>query len=78
MRSHGEVREPVAIVSIVAFQNKRLSLPDDLQPEIRALIADCWEESPDMRPSMQEVLSRLSLVTQIVPSASTILSIEHV
>ena len=62
-----EIREPVAIISIVAMQNRRLPIPSELQPELKTLIADCWNTKPELRPTMQEVLDRLSLLPHITP-----------
>ena len=73
-----EVREPVAIISIVAFQKRRLPLPYDLQPEIRSLISDCWQEKPELRPTMQDALNRLSVLTEIRPLAKCVTDSDHV
>lgn len=62
-----EIREPIALVSIVALQNKRLPIPADLQPELNALITDCWNDQAELRPTMQEVMDRLSLLNHITP-----------
>ena len=38
------VRSHLQVVGAVAFQNRRLSIPKDTNPELAALVESCWDE----------------------------------
>ena len=63
---------PIQVVGAVGYNRQRLPIPDDVQPEIAALLKDCWSEEPQQRPSFQEIIRRLSELKQLTPSMSTI------
>jgi serine/threonine-protein kinase CTR1 len=49
----------------------RPRLPDDLDPTLSALITQCWAQSPEDRPSFDQIVSALQTRTMIAaPSAS--------
>ncbi|MED6130747.1 hypothetical protein PIB30_003321 [Stylosanthes scabra] len=47
------------VVGAVGFQNRRLEIPDDVDPEVAQIIRDCWQMDPQLRPSFSELLPRL-------------------
>eukprot|EP00955_Chlamydomonas_euryale_P014123 152129-Chlamydomonas_euryale.AAC.6 len=66
----GHLQNPMVVVGAVGFNHQRLELPDDLQPELRQLVSECWHEQPSARPSFGEVLDRLSELGEIKSSPS--------
>lgn len=34
---------PMQVVGAVGFQNKRLEIPDDINPAVAQIIRDCWQ-----------------------------------
>lgn len=63
---------PIQVVGAVGYNRQRLPIPDDVQPEIAALLKDCWSEEPQHRPSFSEIIQRLSQLKQLTPSMQTI------
>uniref|UniRef100_A0A7S0RF32 non-specific serine/threonine protein kinase n=1 Tax=Chlamydomonas leiostraca TaxID=1034604 RepID=A0A7S0RF32_9CHLO len=63
---------PMAVVGAVGFNGQRLELPDDIAPEVVALIRDCWADRPEHRPSFGDILGRLAKLGQLAPSMSRI------
>ena len=47
------------LVFSVTQQDERPLIPLDAPHALSALIRDCWEADPDMRPEMREVVERL-------------------
>lgn len=43
----------------VCVKDKRLPIPEDVSPEIVALVEDCWNATPTKRPDFREVVARL-------------------
>ncbi|XP_024380362.1 probable serine/threonine-protein kinase SIS8 isoform X2 [Physcomitrium patens] len=56
LRRPWEGFKPMQVVNAVAHNQARLEIPDGL---IGTLIADCWKEDPEARPSYEEILTRL-------------------
>ncbi|XP_073393320.1 probable serine/threonine-protein kinase SIS8 isoform X2 [Physcomitrium patens] len=56
LRRPWEGIKPLEVVNAVAHNQARLEIPDGL---IGKLIADCWKEVPEARPSYDEILTRL-------------------
>ncbi|XVF48661.1 hypothetical protein PTKIN_Ptkin03bG0207900 [Pterospermum kingtungense] len=50
---------PMQVVGAVGFQNRRLDIPEDVDPTIAQIIRDCWEKEPHLRPSFAQLMSRL-------------------
>ena len=46
----------------------RLPIPDDIDPRVAALISDCWQADPNMRPSFQQIIERLEPLSELRPS----------
>lgn len=56
LRRPWEGVKPTEVVNAVARNQARLEIPEGL---LGKLIADCWEEVPEARPSYEEILTRL-------------------
>lgn len=47
------------VVGAVGFMHQRLQIPDDLDPEWRSLIEDCFHSNPRLRPTFQDLMEQL-------------------
>ena len=56
----------------VTMEGYRLKMPDGVQPEITALVNDCWNEEPSLRPSFSNIIDRLSELKAIYPPDATL------
>lgn len=65
------------VVGAVGFNGQRLELPDDTAPEAAALIRDCWQEKPHLRPSFNDILVRLAAMGQLAPSPARMAARSH-
>ncbi|KAK3143748.1 hypothetical protein QOZ80_4AG0304440 [Eleusine coracana subsp. coracana] len=50
---------PAQVVGAVAFQNRRLPIPKDTNPELAALVESCWDDDPRQRPSFSSIVDTL-------------------
>ncbi|XP_022747277.1 serine/threonine-protein kinase CTR1-like [Durio zibethinus] len=59
---------PAQVVAAVGFKGKRLDIPHDLNPQVAAMIKDCWADEPWKRPSFYDIMERLkSLIKPSTP-----------
>ncbi|XVF55647.1 hypothetical protein PTKIN_Ptkin06aG0053100 [Pterospermum kingtungense] len=59
---------PAQVVAAVGFKGKRLDIPHDLNPQVAAIIEDCWANEPWKRPSFHDIMERLkSLIKPSTP-----------
>ncbi|EOY08117.1 Serine-threonine/tyrosine-protein kinase [Theobroma cacao] len=59
---------PAQVVAAVGFKGKRLDIPHDLNPQLAAIIEDCWANEPWKRPSFSNIMDRLkSLIKPSTP-----------
>ncbi|XP_022720003.1 serine/threonine-protein kinase EDR1-like isoform X2 [Durio zibethinus] len=56
------------VVGVVGFMDRRLDLPEGLDPQVSSIIRDCWRSDPENRPSFEDIINRM---TGIVPKCST-------
>ncbi|VVB11993.1 unnamed protein product [Arabis nemorensis] len=49
----------IQVVGVVGFMDRRLDLPEGLNPRIASIIQDCWQTDPAKRPSFEELISRM-------------------
>ncbi|ONK55303.1 uncharacterized protein A4U43_UnF5270 [Asparagus officinalis] len=65
---------PAQVVGAVAFQNRRLSIPQNVSPELVALMESCWADDPKQRPSFSSIVDSLKkmLKTPIPPSVVSV------
>ncbi|THU56994.1 hypothetical protein C4D60_Mb11t23070 [Musa balbisiana] len=50
---------PAQVVGAVAFQNRRLAIPQDTCPVLAALMESCWADDPRQRPSFSSIVDTL-------------------
>ncbi|XP_044464096.1 serine/threonine-protein kinase EDR1-like isoform X2 [Mangifera indica] len=56
---------PMQVVGAVGFQNRRLEIPEDVDPVVAQIIRDCWQTEPHLRPSFAELMSRLRCLQRL-------------
>ncbi|WOL09063.1 serine/threonine-protein kinase EDR1 isoform X1 [Canna indica] len=54
------------VVGAVGFQNRRLDIPNEVDPVVAQIITDCWESAPNKRPSFAQLLSPLKQLQKLV------------
>ncbi|XP_024520866.1 serine/threonine-protein kinase CTR1 isoform X1 [Selaginella moellendorffii] len=47
------------VVAAVAFNGRRLQIPSNVNPKMRALIESCWANDPELRPSFASIIDAL-------------------
>ncbi|KAF6160628.1 hypothetical protein GIB67_019568 [Kingdonia uniflora] len=50
---------PAQVVGAVAFQNRRLSIPQNTCPMLASLTESCWADDPKQRPSFASIVESL-------------------
>ncbi|CAK9170420.1 unnamed protein product [Ilex paraguariensis] len=50
---------PAQVVGAVAFQNRRLAIPQNISPILASLMESCWAEDTDQRPSFASIVETL-------------------
>ncbi|MBA0547773.1 hypothetical protein Golob_018916 [Gossypium lobatum] len=50
---------PMQVVGAVGFQNRRLEIPEDVDPTVAQIIRECWQTEPHLRPSFAQLMSQL-------------------
>ncbi|GAB2229600.1 hypothetical protein Drorol1_Dr00013847 [Drosera rotundifolia] len=50
---------PAQVVAAVAFKDKRLEIPHDVNPQVAAIIEACWANDPSRRPSFASIMESL-------------------
>ncbi|KAK8280232.1 hypothetical protein V6Z12_D09G162300 [Gossypium hirsutum] len=59
---------PPQVVAAVGFKGQRLEIPHDLNPQVAAIIEDCWANEPWKRPSFSNIMDQLkSLIKPSTP-----------
>ncbi|KAF7810193.1 putative serine/threonine-protein kinase [Senna tora] len=54
------------VVGVVGFMDRRLDLPEGIDPHVASIINDCWRSGPDQRPSFEELIQRMmSLINRV-------------
>ncbi|XP_065858179.1 uncharacterized protein [Euphorbia lathyris] len=56
------------VVGVVGFMNRRLELPEALDPKIASVIRDCWQSDPGQRPSFEDIIHIMLGIMQRVTS----------
>uniref|UniRef100_A0A7C8Z4G8 non-specific serine/threonine protein kinase n=1 Tax=Opuntia streptacantha TaxID=393608 RepID=A0A7C8Z4G8_OPUST len=57
------------VVGVVGFMDRRLEIPENLDPRVSSIITDCWQSNPEARPSFQDIIQRMNGILQSVPGA---------
>ncbi|KZV57514.1 hypothetical protein F511_32342 [Dorcoceras hygrometricum] len=50
---------PAQVVGAVAFQNRRLVIPQNTSPILASLMESCWADDPTLRPSFADIVETL-------------------
>lgn len=50
---------PAQVVGAVAFQNRRLAVPQNISPVLASLMESCWADDPAQRPSFANIVESL-------------------
>ncbi|KAL1332057.1 hypothetical protein HN51_060935 [Arachis hypogaea] len=58
------------VVGVVGFMDRRLELPEGLDPQVASVIRDCWQSDPEQRPSFQELIQRMMFLVNKVNAVS--------
>ncbi|CAL9180556.1 unnamed protein product [Musa hybrid cultivar] len=64
-----EGMNPMQVVGAVGFQDRRLDIPDDMDPVIAGIIKKCWHIDPKIRPSFSEIMAALKPLQKPMSSA---------
>ncbi|KAM1388379.1 hypothetical protein ACFX2I_016516 [Malus domestica] len=57
---------PMQVVGAVGFQNRRLEIPEEIDPVVAEIIRDCWQTEPNLRPSFSQLMVRLRRLQRFV------------
>uniref|UniRef100_A0A162BAI3 non-specific serine/threonine protein kinase n=1 Tax=Daucus carota subsp. sativus TaxID=79200 RepID=A0A162BAI3_DAUCS len=44
------------VVGVVGFMDRRLDIPEAVDPRISSVIKDCWQSNPENRPSFKDII----------------------
>ncbi|KAK7406169.1 hypothetical protein VNO78_07789 [Psophocarpus tetragonolobus] len=58
------------VVGVVGFMDRRLDLPEGLDPHVASVIDDCWRSDPEQRPSFEELIQRMLFLVNRVTAVS--------
>ncbi|CAL1401148.1 unnamed protein product [Linum trigynum] len=59
------------VVGVVGFMDRRLELPEGLDPRIATIIQDCWKSDPQQRPSFQDLIRQLTSISHRAVTAQS-------
>ncbi|OVA14145.1 PAS domain [Macleaya cordata] len=55
---------PLQVVGVVGFMDRRLDIPESLDPRLSSIINNCWQSEPGRRPSFEELIPRMTDLIQ--------------
>ncbi|XP_022893952.1 serine/threonine-protein kinase CTR1-like [Olea europaea var. sylvestris] len=58
------------VVGVVGFMDRRLDLPENLDPRVSSIIGDCWQSNQQHRPSFEDIIHRMTELVHTVPGAT--------
>ncbi|KAK6947737.1 PAS fold [Dillenia turbinata] len=58
-------------VGVVGYMDRRLDLPEGLDPRVKSIIHDCWQSDPRRRSSFQDIIPRMADIIQALAPATT-------
>lgn len=70
MRMPWSGMNPMQVVGAVGYQNKRLDIPQEIDPMVSNIITDCWDSDPSQRPSFAQLLPQLKQLRRLVVPVS--------
>lgn len=59
---------PMQVVGAVGFQNRRLDIPKEIDPDAAKIISECWQNDPNLRPSFGELMVALKSLQRLLVS----------
>lgn len=59
---------PMQVVGAVGFQNRRLDIPKEIDPEAAKIISECWQNDPNLRPSFGQLMVSLKSLQRLLIS----------
>ncbi|XP_024031950.1 probable serine/threonine-protein kinase DDB_G0271682 [Morus notabilis] len=59
------------VVGVVGFMDRRLDLPEGLDPQVASIIRDCWKSDPQQRPPFEDIIRRIAILIPRVAPLST-------
>nr|ADE75885.1 unknown [Picea sitchensis] len=59
---------PMQVVGAVGFQNRRLDIPKEIDPEAAKIISECWQNDPNLRPSFGQLMVALKSLQRLLVS----------
>ncbi|XP_020571165.1 serine/threonine-protein kinase EDR1-like [Phalaenopsis equestris] len=59
---------PMQVVGAVGFQNRRLEIPNEIDPLVSRIIWECWQMEPSLRPSFAQLTTALKSLQRLVVS----------
>ncbi|CAN4077367.1 unnamed protein product [Withania somnifera] len=62
---------PLQVVGVVGFMDRRLEIPENLDTRVSAIILDCWQSNPALRPSFQDIIQRTTAIIVSFTGLST-------
>ncbi|KAL9406408.1 hypothetical protein Peur_003380 [Populus x canadensis] len=62
--------DSLEVAGAVGFMDKRLVLPESLDPMVATIISDCWRSDPEEHPSFKEIIQRMTSMVQEIPVAT--------
>ncbi|OAY46541.1 hypothetical protein MANES_06G007900v8 [Manihot esculenta] len=60
---------PMQVVGAVGFQQRRLEIPDGMDPVIADVIRKCWQTDPKLRPTFAEIMAALKPLQKPITGA---------
>ncbi|KAG8374865.1 hypothetical protein BUALT_Bualt10G0040000 [Buddleja alternifolia] len=54
----------IKVVGVVGFIDRRLDIPENMDPNVSSIISDCWQSNPEYRPSFEEIIRRMTEIIQ--------------
>ncbi|KAM7494208.1 hypothetical protein LguiB_028817 [Lonicera macranthoides] len=60
---------PLQVVGVVGFMDRRLDIPESLDSRISSIIRDCWQSNVEHRPSFEDIIPTMADLIQAIPGA---------
>lgn len=58
------------VVGVVGFMERRLDIAEGLDPRISSVISDSWQSKPELRPSFENIIQRMTGIIQSVSAGA--------
>lgn len=58
------------VVGVVGFMERRLDIAEGLDPRISSVISDSWQSKPELRPSFENIIQRMTGIIQGVSAGA--------